>query len=108
MQEKLKEAILNARERPAPYGPDIDLGKYDSSVQAHPYLDDLCKLGPGERDAMEGAGLNISGNERSGSYVLMDRSIIHCNIAQPGVEVMDIGMVKETYLLLKKTHQHML
>jgi Fe-S cluster assembly scaffold protein SufB len=106
MQEKLKEAIMKAKERPASYGPDVDLSKYDSVVQIHPYLEDLCKLGPGEREAMEGAGLNITGNERSGSYVLMDKSIIHCNILQPGVEVMDIGEAQKKYGELKEYIWH--
>ena len=91
MQEKIKEAVLKAKEKPAIYGPDIDLDQYDATVQEHPYMEDLCELGAGEREAMESAGLNISGDGRSGSYVMMDKSIIHCNIVQPGVEVMDIG-----------------
>ncbi|MGA1790230.1 MAG: SufB/SufD family protein [bacterium] len=102
MQDKLAKAVTNAKEKPALYGPDIDLDRYDSHVQSHPYLEDLCKLGPGEKQSMEGAGLSISGDERSGSYVLMDQSIVHCNIVQPGVEVMDIGDALKKHSHLKE------
>jgi len=91
MQEKIREAVLKAKDKPALYGPDIDLALYDATAQEHPYLEDLCTLKPEEQQVMERAGLNIAGDARSGSYVLMDRSIIHCNIVQPGVEVMDIA-----------------
>ena len=53
MQEKIKEAVLKAKEKPALYGPDIDLDQYDATVQEHPYMEDLCELGTGERQAME-------------------------------------------------------
>ena len=68
MQEKIKDAVLRAKEKPALYGPDIDLDQYDAKVQEHPYMEDLCELAAGERDAMESAGLNISGDGRSGTW----------------------------------------
>jgi Fe-S cluster assembly scaffold protein SufB len=102
MQEKIEELVLKVKDKPALYGPDINIDQYSSMVQTHPYLEDLCKLGPGEKQSMEKAGLSISGEERSGSYVLMDKSIIHCHIVQPGVEVMNIAAALENYKELKE------
>ncbi|MBN2372372.1 SufD family Fe-S cluster assembly protein [bacterium] len=91
MQKQLKELALSAKDKPAPYGLDIDISGFDAKPQRHMYQEDLSKLGDEERKAIEGAGLNLTCEGRSGSYVLMDRSMIHCNIVQPGVEVMDIA-----------------
>ncbi len=90
MQDQLKEKVLKSKDKPALYGLDTNIEKFDSNVPEHPFQEDLGELATEEKQALEDAGLSIQCEGRSGSYVLKDKSTIHCNILQPGVEIMSI------------------
>jgi Fe-S cluster assembly scaffold protein SufB len=91
MQNEIMERVLQAKEKPALFGPDIDLNQFEQEVEPHPYQENLHQLEPGERQSMEEAGMSIDCEDRSGSYIHIDRSMVHCTISQPGVEIMGLA-----------------
>lgn len=85
-----------ARKKEASYGPDIDIEKYSVDVPEYPEreLSDIDAVDP---ERLLNAGVDVTGRERSGSFIQVDRSVIHAKPTQEGVEVMSIAEALETY-----------
>ncbi|MDQ7792361.1 MAG: SufD family Fe-S cluster assembly protein [Desulforudis sp.] len=52
------------------------------------YLDSLERLDILDRNRLVQTGIEFSGTDRSGTFMQMDDSIVHCGVEQPGVEVL--------------------
>lgn len=63
----------------------------------HPYTDDLTQLSPVEKERMLHAGVDPDDSNRSGTFVMKDQSVTHCNIRQPGVELLSTKAALEKY-----------
>lgn len=86
----LDDKALQAKDKKAALGLDIDLNTFDSGPVAHDYVDDLVKLSDEEKRQMLRAGVDAQEKERSGTFVQKDTSVIHALSKQQGLEVIPI------------------
>lgn len=77
--------------------PDIDLGQYETEARDHAYLEDLARIAPNDAEKLINVGVDPEGRARAGSFVQMDRSIVHCRAAQPGVEILGINEARQRH-----------
>ncbi|MCJ7744998.1 MAG: SufD family Fe-S cluster assembly protein, partial [Actinobacteria bacterium] len=95
MSEVRKKAEA-AKEKAAKYGPDIDLDKY--TLEAPEYKEkELGDIDVVDRERLLSAGVDVTGAERSGSFIQVDRSVIHAAPTQEGIEVMATRRALEKY-----------
>jgi uncharacterized protein len=87
---ELDERALQAKEKKAALGPDMDLSTFTAEPVSHPYLDDLKKLPMADQKRMLEAGVDASESGRSGTYVQMDTAVLHSRSRQEGLEVIPI------------------
>ena len=93
-----KDKAKAAANKVATYGEDINLSKYISSGEEHPYQTDPSKLSPQTKEQMLGAGIMLDDpSQRSGTYLQMDNTPIHFSARQDGVEVMAVSDALEKY-----------
>jgi Fe-S cluster assembly scaffold protein SufB len=97
----LDERALQAKEKKAGLGPDIDLGAYDPRPVAHDYVEELGTLPEGDKKRMILAGVDAEERERSGTYVQKDSAVIHSRSKQEGLEVLSIKKALKQYDWLK-------
>jgi Fe-S cluster assembly scaffold protein SufB len=91
----LNERALQAKEKKAGLGPDIDLGGFLSEGISHNYLEDLSALSEEEKKRMILAGVDASERDRAGTYVQKDGSVIHSKAKQEGLEILPIKKALE-------------
>lgn len=75
--------------------PDVDKFKHEGGE--HSYIEDLGEISEEDRDQMVLAGIDVKEEERSGTYIQEDQSVVHCKAKQEGLEVMDIKTALETH-----------
>jgi len=90
-----------AKEKPATFGADIDLDAFSHETREHSYQDDPSAFSRVEQEQMLRAGVDITGKNRSGTFVQKDLSVVHCNTSQEGMEILDINQAREKYGWLK-------
>ncbi len=86
----LEEKAMQAREKKAGLGLDIDLEAYQSEPVSHDYVQDLATLSEDDKKQMILAGVDAEEKDRSGTYVQKDTAVIHAHSKQEGLEVMPI------------------
>jgi Fe-S cluster assembly scaffold protein SufB len=67
----------------------------------HPYIDDLDAVVEADKKRMRLAGIETTKAGRSGTYLQKDHSLVHCNVAQEGLEIMDIATAMAAHGWLK-------
>lgn len=68
---------------------DIDLEAFSYQAEERPYQEDPSRLAAADRARMTEAGIMLGdGSGRSGTFIQMDHSVVHCNVVQDGLEVM--------------------
>ncbi|MEM2927181.1 MAG: SufD family Fe-S cluster assembly protein [Candidatus Bathyarchaeia archaeon] len=85
--QDLRKRAEKAREKPAPFGPDLDLSLYDP----HPrelQKTSLTSLSKEEQRALLEAGIDPFEANRSGSYLQMNRSVVFCQTKAEGLEIL--------------------
>jgi len=93
----LDEKALQAKEKKAALGPDIDLDSYRSEPVPHDYLEDIGALSEADKKQMILAGVDAKERERSGSFVQKDTSVLHARSKQEGLEVIPIKEALKQY-----------
>lgn len=85
-QERARKAL----NRPSPLGEDIDLSQYSADSEERPYLDDPAQQLPAAtKKNMLDAGVTLDDlRQRAGTFIQIDRSVVHRSTLQEGVEVM--------------------
>ncbi len=63
----------------------------------HAYIEDLGTVSEKDEKRMRLAGIETTKAGRSGTYLQKDHSLVHCNVAQDGLEVMDINTALKTH-----------
>jgi len=98
-RDQLKEKAEKARDKVAAIGPDIDLKEFDPAPVPHDYLaeEDLCALPMADQNTLLMAGMDVNRKERGGTFFQKDTSVVHCQTAQEGVEVIPIRKALEEY-----------
>lgn len=95
MSEVRKKAQAAAG-KPAAFGPDIDLDSYTVEGPSYP-AQDLGGIDVVDRDRLLNAGVDVTGKERSGSFIQVDGSVLHAAPTQEGIEVMSTREALELY-----------
>jgi Fe-S cluster assembly scaffold protein SufB len=86
----LDEKALQAKEKKADLGPDIELGAYELEPVPHDYVENLGTLSEADKKRMILAGVDAEETDRSGTYVQKDTAVIHARSKQEGLEVIPI------------------
>ncbi len=86
----LDEKALQAKDKKAGLGQDIDLDAYLSEPVSHDYVEDIGTLSEADKKRMILAGVDASETDRSGTYIQKDTTAIHAHSRQEGLEVMPI------------------
>ncbi len=94
---ELKEKAMRAVDKPAPYGPDIDLSQYSCGSQECFYVEDLSQLKEVDPEELARSGVDISGRGRSGSFVQLDNTIVHRKALEKGVEILGTTEALQKY-----------
>jgi Fe-S cluster assembly scaffold protein SufB len=98
MKKKAEDAIG----KPAPFGPDIDLGAYSDRAVGHGKVAGLRELPAEVREQALSVGVDIAEGCRRGSFFQMDHSVVFSAAYQNGLEVMDIGAALARYDWLRE------
>ena len=98
---EVKKRAEAAREKPAKFGPDVKLEEY--TLEAPEYKPKpLAEIDEVDRDRLLNAGVDVTGAERSGSFIQVDRSVIHAAPTQEGIEVQSTRSALEMYPWLEE------
>jgi Fe-S cluster assembly scaffold protein SufB len=93
-----KDKAKSAAGKKAAFGEDIDINKYTSAGEEHPYQANPSQLPPQTKEKMLDAGVMLDDiSQRSGTYLQMDNTPIHSSISQEGVEVMAVSKALQKY-----------
>ena len=96
--KKNRELAQKAVEKKPALGEDIDLSAYSSTAEEHRYQNDPARLPSKEKDNMLKVGVSLDDrSQRAGTFVQIDRSVVHTSASQDGVEVMSVTKALETY-----------
>ena len=96
-QELLNEKAEAAVDKKALYGDDVDLNSFVGHGQEAAPAPDLTAIPDQRRKQLESIGLDTSGTGRAGTYMQMDHSVVHCDIAGEGVEIMSTDAALKCY-----------
>jgi len=94
---KLDEKALQAKDKKAALGQDIDLETYLSEPVSHDYVQDLTRLSEADKKQMILAGVDAEEEERSGTFVQKDTTVVHSGSRQEGLEVLPIKDALKEY-----------
>lgn len=89
-QDSNKQPAKNDRE-------EVELDSYNFAGEKSELIPDLRQLGQKDKEQLIMAGVDVSEEGRSGTYVHMNYSHVHCDTCKPGVEVLDIKDALEKY-----------
>ncbi len=98
---ELDERAVQAREKKAAFGQDIDLESFKSDPVAHNYIKDLRNLPEADKNRMILAGVDADGNGRSGTFIQKDTEVLHFGTTQEGLEIMPIKQALKEYDWIK-------
>ncbi|MCU0861611.1 MAG: SufD family Fe-S cluster assembly protein [Methanomassiliicoccales archaeon] len=98
---ELKRKAEAAREKKAAFGEDIDLETFRSGSKDLERVKRLAELDEEEKRTLLQAGVLPTEEGRSGSFVLMDESVVHASSKAQGVEVMPLKDALKVHEWLK-------
>ncbi len=76
---------------------NVDLTRYSFEGAQADTIPDLSTLDEFDRKRLLYAGIDVNAKERSGSFMHMNHSGVHCQSTQEGLELMDIKQALKTY-----------
>lgn len=77
---------------------EVDLEAYSQTAEEHPYEEDPSRLPSDDKGRMLEAGVVLdSSSQRSGTFLQIDHSVVHCKAAEEGLEVMASTGALEKY-----------
>ncbi|MFP4213984.1 MAG: SufB/SufD family protein [Desulfohalobiaceae bacterium] len=76
---------------------DLDLSSYSFAGGRAEAIQDLSSLDEQDKEQLLMAGVDVNEQGKSGTFLHMDYSNVHCNTCRPGVEILDINQALEKY-----------
>lgn len=76
---------------------NVDLNQFKFGGLEREKIEDLKTLDAEDKEQMVMSGVDVDELNRSGTYLQMDHSSVHCKTTDPGVEVMDIKDALKKY-----------
>ena len=101
MMKEFDKLAKEALSKEAAWGEDIPLQDYNQTSQEQPYMEDLSSLDEQDRFRMREAGIEASEQDRSGTFIQMDHSVIHEGSHQEGLQIMSITSALKKHDWLK-------
>ena len=96
--DKHRELADKAREKKAALGADIDLSRYSSTAEEHQYQEKPSQMPAEDKAQLVRVGVTLDdATQRSGTFLQMDRSVVHSSASQEGVEVLAVTEALEKY-----------
>lgn len=98
-REEIRAKAKAAINKKAAIGPDINLDEFDRDFVPHEYMADeaMCAAPVLERARLLLSGIDVTEQERSGTYYQKDTSVVHCDYRQGDIEVIPIRKALEKY-----------
>lgn len=78
----------------------VDLKEYRDDAAPHEYVSELNRVDATDAQQFLNVGVDPSEAGRGGSFIQMDRSVVHCKSCQPGIEMMGISQAQEKHAWL--------
>jgi Fe-S cluster assembly scaffold protein SufB len=75
----------------------VNLKSYRDDADPHDYLPELTRMDAEDAQQFLNVGVDPSESGRGGSFIQMDRSVVHCKSCQPGVEIMGISQAQKQH-----------
>jgi len=94
--ELTKKAVA-AKDKAASLGPDIDLKSYSTEVEERDLLTDLGELPKDDREQIRHVGVKEEIEERSGTFIQIDDSVVYSETSEEGIEIMGMPEALEKY-----------
>ncbi|MBN2099990.1 MAG: SufD family Fe-S cluster assembly protein [Dehalococcoidia bacterium] len=95
---KRRELAEKALDKKPSLGEDIDLSRYSSTAEEHAYQEKPSELPAQDKAQLMKVGLMLDdASQRSGTFVQIDRSVVHSSTSQEGVEVLAVTQALEKY-----------
>ncbi|MDI6687958.1 MAG: SufD family Fe-S cluster assembly protein [Desulfobacterales bacterium] len=76
---------------------DVNLENYKVDAEDHTYVENLSQIGSTDANQLLDVGVDTDENDRVGSFIQKDKSVIHCKTMQDGVEIMSISQAQEKH-----------
>ncbi len=76
---------------------DLDLSHFSFEGGQSNTVQDLSRLEDKDKEQLLMAGVDVNEQNRSGTFLHMDHSNVHCNTCRPGVEILDIKEALDKY-----------
>ena len=76
---------------------EVNPEEYLSDTDEHGYISDLSAVKEHDAKKFINVGVDIAETGRAGTFIQMDKSVIHCKTCQPGVEMMSITEAEKHY-----------
>jgi hypothetical protein len=99
--EELRKRAKEALEKRAAFGEDIELEEYEDAPRDLARTESLEELGEDVQETMFEAGVVPTAEGRSGSFLMMDNSMVHTSMLGPGVELMSLSDAMEKHSWVK-------
>jgi uncharacterized protein len=87
---KIRERAEQSRQKEAAFCRDLHLEEFSRQGGAWEYDPDYRQFSPEERSRLLTAGIELTDVDHAGTFLQADKSIVHCQTRQPGVEVLPI------------------
>lgn len=78
-------------------GVDVKIKRYNTDAENHPYVEQLSQIESTDAKQLLEVGVDTNENDRIGTFIQKDKSVIHCKSRQSGVEMMGISQAQEAY-----------
>jgi Fe-S cluster assembly scaffold protein SufB len=98
---EVKKKAEGAVDKKAAFGEDIDLGKFGEASHDIPPVKSLTELDEEEKRTLLAAGIVPNEEGRSGSFLLMDDSVVHTSMKTQGIEVMSVQQALKAHDWMK-------
>ncbi len=83
----MPDGNANIENKPA----DVDLSRYQIEAERHEYVENLADIGEEDAEQFLDVGIDTAENDRVGTFIQKDSSVLHSHTHQEGVEVMPIS-----------------
>jgi uncharacterized protein len=93
----LNERALQAKDKKAAIGPDVDLSTFTAAPVKHDYVSDLKTLPMIDKERFIQAGVDAEEKGRAGTYIQMDTAVVHSHASQEGLQVISIKEALKKY-----------
>lgn len=65
----------------------VDPKRYETDAADHEYVEELSRIAPADAKRFLEVGVDTKETDRSGTFIVKDRSVVHCGSKQEGLEI---------------------